>query len=221
MLNIISFSNSLLKRSLLEKKDQSASTNLVFLNNIETGVEEISQLLDRVIFYVSLEANEIKIQSDPIDLNLFCNDIVSQMQTMGSNKKQTINFINNNNCKIACFDKTRLESVLRELLSNAITYSPENSTINLKLSFQEQKTLFTIQDRGIGIPQKDLPRIFEPLFRGSNKGDVKGSGMGLAIVKKLVEIQGGNIDVSSEIGIGTTFMVTLPSSDSSVSKITN
>lgn len=209
-LNIIAFSNSLLKRNLLQQ-EAAAENNLTFTNNIQSGVEELSQLLDELIFYGRLEVKEVKCHPDLTDIDLFCNEIVSQMQAIAINKKQTINFINNYNRQKACVDKKLLQPALVNLLSNAIKYSPENSTINFKLNFQEQKIIFQIQDRGIGIPQSDLPRLFEPFYRGSNAGEAKGRGLGLAIVKNLVEIQNGTIDVVSEIGIGTTFTITMSS----------
>ena len=215
-LNIIAFSNSLLKRNILQQEAQFAEDNISFSNNIQSGVEELSQLLDELIFYGRLEVKEVKFKPDLIDINLFCNEIVSQMQAIAIDKKQTINFINNYNCPEACLDKKLLQPVLTNLLANAIKFSPENSTINFKLNSQEQKIIFQIQDRGMGIPENDLPRIFEPFFRGSNVGEAKGRGLGLAIVKNLVEIQDGTIEVATEIGMGTTFTITMSSSGQTV-----
>lgn len=209
-LNIIAFSNSLLKRNL-SQESQSAEDNISFSNNIQSGVEELSQLLDELIFYGRLEVKEVKFQPDLIDINLFCNDVVSQMQAIAIDRKQNINFINNCSCQQANLDKKLLQPVLVNLISNAIKYSPENSAIDFQLDLQEQKMIFQIKDRGIGIAQSDLPRLFELFYRGSNAGEVKGRGLGLAIVKNLVEIQGGAIEVESEIGIGTTFIVTMSS----------
>ena len=214
-LNIIAFSNSLLKRNLLQPETSSDNT-LSFTNNIQSGVEELSQLLDELIFYGRLEVKEVKSQPDLIDIDLFCCEIVSQMQAIAIDKKQTINYINNYNYSEACLDKKLLQPVLTNLFANAIKFSPENSTIDFKLNFQEQKIIFQIQDRGMGIPENDLPRIFEPFFRGSNVGEAKGRGLGLAIVKNLVEIQDGTIEVTTEIGIGTTFTITMSSSEQTV-----
>ena len=214
-LNIIAFSNSLLKRNLLQQ-EAAAENNLTFTNNIQLGVEELSQLLDEIIFYGRLEVKEVKSNPDLIDIDFFCYEIVSQMQAIAIDKKQTINFINNYNCPEACLDKKLLQPGLTNLLANAIKFSPENSTINFQLNSQEQKISFQIQDCGIGIPEKDLPRIYEPFFRGSNVGEAKGRGLGLAIVKNLVEIQDGTIEVESEIGIGTTFTITMSSSEQTV-----
>ena len=209
-LNVIAFSNSLLKRNLLQQESTSTDdNNISFSNNIQAGVEELSQLLDELIFYGRLEVKEVKYQPDFIDVDLFCHEIVSQMRASAIDKQQTINLINNYNYQKAYLDKKLLQPVLINLISNAIKYSPESSAIDLKLNSHEQKLIFQVKDRGIGIPKNELPRLFEPFFRGSNVSEIKGRGLGLAIVKNLVAIQGGAIEVMSEIGIGTTFTVTM------------
>lgn len=208
-LNVIAFSNSLLKRNILQQENQLAEENVTFSNNIQSGVEELSQLLDELIFYGRLEVKEVKFKPELIDLNLFCNEVVSQMSAIAIDKKQTINFINSCSGQQVRLDRQLLQPVLVNLISNAIKYSPENSAIDFKIDRQKQKIIFQIKDRGIGIPQSDLSRLFEPFFRGSNAGEAKGRGLGLAIVKNLVEIQGGAIEVESEIGVGTTFTFTM------------
>ena len=107
-------------------------------------------------------------------------------------------------------DEKLLRQILENLLSNAIKYSPSGSTIDLTISGLEQQAVFQIRDRGIGIPTEDQPRLFETFHRSTNVGTIAGTGLGLAIVKKCVDIHQGQIAVESEIGVGTTFTVTLP-----------
>lgn len=208
-LNIISFSNSLLKRHFLNTEKKQEQEYL--LNNIQAGVEEISKLLDELVFYGKLENQEIEFSPDLIDINLYCEQIVEQTRSSDLNQRRIINFKKNSNNEVVCLDKKLLKPMITNLLTNAIKHSSENSSIDLEISCQKQKTIFQIKDRGIGIEQGDLPKLFEPFFRGSNVGSIKGNGMGLAIVKNLVEIQRGSIDISSVVGIGTTVTVTLPS----------
>jgi signal transduction histidine kinase len=96
------------------------------------------------------------------------------------------------------------------LLSNAIKYSPEGSSIQFDLVCEDNTATFRIQDRGIGIPIEDQARLFEPFYRSSNVGTISGTGLGLAIAQRCVELQGGKVVVESEVGVGTTFTVTLP-----------
>jgi signal transduction histidine kinase len=103
-----------------------------------------------------------------------------------------------------------LWQILSNLLSNALKYSPHGSTIHFELFRQDEEVTFQIRDQGIGIPQEDQQRLFESFHRAKNVGTIPGTGLGLAIVKKAVDIQGGKITVNSEIGVGSTFTVSLP-----------
>jgi signal transduction histidine kinase len=103
-----------------------------------------------------------------------------------------------------------LQPILTNLLANAIKYSPEGSAINLIVTRTDEAVIFQIQDRGIGIPAGDREKLFESFYRGENVGNIPGSGLGLTIVAKLVELQNGSIEVDSKVGLGTTFTVSLP-----------
>ncbi|HHP7232172.1 MAG TPA: sensor histidine kinase [Xenococcaceae cyanobacterium] len=212
LLNVVSFSNSMLKRRLLQQKNQQETK--VFLNNIQAGVEEITQLLDELVFYGKLENGKIEFQPSLIEINLFCNDVVTQIRPLANSKQQTIDLVHCDNCQTVYSDQALLQPMLINLLSNAIKYSPENSTIILEFSCQDENLIFQIKDRGIGIPQSEIPKLFEAFFRGSNVSGIKGNGMGLAIVKNLVDLQGGKLDIVSEIGVGTNITVILPLIDS-------
>ncbi|HAA27834.1 MAG TPA: hypothetical protein DCE56_09440 [Cyanobacteria bacterium UBA8553] len=96
------------------------------------------------------------------------------------------------------------------MLSNAIKYSPEGGIIQFDLLCTDSEAIFSIQDSGIGIPKEDLEQLFESFNRASNVGMIPGTGIGLTIVKKCVELHAGKITVESELGVGTTFTVTLP-----------
>ncbi|MCA1991834.1 MAG: HAMP domain-containing histidine kinase, partial [Coleofasciculus sp. S288] len=84
------------------------------------------------------------------------------------------------------------------------------SRISLAIQCEDNQVIFQVRDWGMGIPQEDQPHLFEPFYRGENVGTIRGTGMGLAIVRKAVDLHGGTVSVESEIGIGTTFTVSLP-----------
>jgi PAS domain S-box-containing protein len=107
-------------------------------------------------------------------------------------------------------DEKLLRQILSNLLSNALKYSPADSTVQFNLSFLHNKAIFRIEDQGIGIPQEDLSRLFESFHRATNVGTIQGTGLGLAIVKQCVNLHGGEITVESEVNQGTTFTVRLP-----------
>jgi signal transduction histidine kinase len=104
-----------------------------------------------------------------------------------------------------------LRHILTNLLSNAIKYSPVETTIRFELDWQEEKAIFYVQDQGIGIPLEDQDLLFQSFYRAHNAENISGTGLGLAIVKNSIELHGGSISVSSDLGVGTTFTVVLPS----------
>src|SRR5919199_299328 len=112
--------------------------------------------------------------------------------------------------KLPCMDEKLLRQILENLLSNGIKYSPAGSTIEFTLRFANDRAIFEIRDRGIGIPAEEQHRLFETFHRATNVGTIPGTGLGLAIVKKCVDIHQGQIVVESKVGVGTTFTVTLP-----------
>jgi signal transduction histidine kinase len=80
----------------------------------------------------------------------------------------------------------------------------------LEVNCQQEEVIFSIRDRGIGIPNADQFKLFDSFYRGSNVGTISGTGLGLAIVKRAVDLHGGKIAFESEVGVGTTFIVSLP-----------
>ncbi|MFM2314544.1 MAG: hypothetical protein RLZZ04_3820 [Cyanobacteriota bacterium] len=99
---------------------------------------------------------------------------------------------------------------MANLLSNAIKYSPQGGEVQVSLKFFSGRVQLQISDRGIGIPKNYLTQLFEPFHRAQNVRRIPGTGLGLLIVKKFVELHQGQIELTSEIDVGTTVKVTLP-----------
>ena len=100
--------------------------------------------------------------------------------------------------------------ILTNLLSNALKYSQTSQTVTLKVQQQSQQIILSVSDHGIGIPEADRDRLFEAFHRGGNVDFIPGSGLGLTVVQKCVELHGGHIRIASEEGVGTTIRVSLP-----------
>jgi signal transduction histidine kinase len=101
-------------------------------------------------------------------------------------------------------------NVLSNLLSNAIKFSPENSKIQMKCQKDQSVFRFMVKDSGIGISAEDQQHLFERFFRAQNASNIQGTGLGLNIVSKYLELMGGKIQCESEINKGTTFLVEIP-----------
>jgi signal transduction histidine kinase len=199
-----------------------------YINHIQAAVNQLNQLLNDVLIIGKAEESKIKFNLVPLDLEKFCQDLVAEMQLSVGNK-HTISFINRFYCQklenspvspnsqsqadqaqLPYFDEKLLRQILTNLLSNAIKYSPQGGMINFDLFWEKEEVIFRIQDEGIGIPIADQEELFNSFHRGSNVGKIPGTGLGLAVVKHYVELLGGEIAFASKVGVGTTFIVTLP-----------
>jgi PAS domain S-box-containing protein len=107
-------------------------------------------------------------------------------------------------------DEKLMRHIFGNLLSNAVKYSPGGGEVRFEVACDQADLVFKVIDAGIGIPEADLPRLFESFHRGTNVGNIAGTGLGLAIVKRSVELHGGTIAVLSQLGSGTEFTVCLP-----------
>lgn len=110
----------------------------------------------------------------------------------------------------AMLDKKLLRLVVRNLVSNALKYSPQEMPVSVMLDIDGETLKLSVRDQGIGIPKRDQARLFDAFYRAANVGDVPGSGLGLMIVKQALDLHGGTIDFTSAEDKGTTFRVTLP-----------
>ncbi len=208
-LNIISFSADLLKRHIQQWTVEKQNS---YFSLIQLGIKQISDLLDEILLFGKAEGAKLESQPVEIELNQFCHDIAEQVQ-LANNNQVSINFVSQDNCITAYFDPKMLQHILTNLLSNAIKYSPDNTTVMLELCRRDENIIFKIKDTGIGIPVKDRQQIFEPFYRGKNINSIPGTGLGLSIVKTLVDLHEGVICLESEVGVGTTFTVILPTND--------
>src|SRR5947208_15380500 len=107
-------------------------------------------------------------------------------------------------------DPKLLFQVFSNLVSNAVKYSPSGGPIAISAGIESEQVVVAVEDHGIGIPAKDLDRLFERYYRGSNVSGIVGTGVGLYLVKMVVEVHGGEVAVESTEGKGSTFSVRLP-----------
>lgn len=176
---------------------------------IRSAIAQMTQLLEEVLLLGKTDAGGLRYQPDNLNLQKFCQDLVSTLQ-MHPNVKSTIRFEFHGDRSWVELDGNLLHHILINLLSNAAKYSPQGTDIFLAVTSASSQVSFTVQDQGIGIPPADQVRLFETFHRASNVGSIQGTGLGLAIAKKCVDLHGGQIQVESQVGIGTVITVTLP-----------
>jgi PAS domain S-box-containing protein len=182
---------------------------LNYLQLIQVNVRRINQLLHDLLLMKKVEAKELRLNPASIDLIEFCRELTEEVQ-QGAGFQHKLTFTSQGQCSGVHIDKKLLRQILTNLLLNAIKDSPEGSEVKLDVVCQERQAIFRIQDSGSGIPQADQELLFKTLPPESNVNVFAGSGLGLIIVKQCVDLQGGEISVESQEGVGTTLTVTLP-----------
>lgn len=181
-----------------------------YLKIIKEEGERLSTLLEELFNLAKLDQNEFTINKERINLSDFLSSIYQRILPAFNNKgiKLILECMDN---IYLILDPIRFEQVLMNLLDNALKYSKEHSTTYINAFNKDGNVHLSIRDEGIGIPKEDLPFIFNRLFRvdKSRSRATGGFGIGLAIVKELVEAHGGQIFIESEIGQGTCFTIIL------------
>jgi len=196
---------------LLEHYSESLSPaeKLNLLQTIQVSAKRMSEMIDDVLTLGRAESGVLKLNLGPTNLRELCGTVVSEFR-IAQGSQHVITLDDRFDRLEAYMDERLLRHILNNLLSNAVKYSPPGSEVTFSLARREEQAAIEIQDRGIGIPLEDQPRMFESFHRASNVENRPGTGLGLAIVKKAVELHGGEISLSSAVGSGTRFTVMLP-----------
>ncbi|QIR40680.1 PAS domain S-box protein [Tolypothrix sp. PCC 7910] len=182
---------------------------LIHIHRIQTSVHRMTEMLNDILFIGKAEAGILEYHPTSFDLVAYCHKLVAEVQ-LDHHNQHRISFHSQAEFIECYIDEKLLKHILSNLLTNAIIYSPDDRNVNFTLTCQNGRAIFEIQDQGIGIPETDLPHLFASFHRASNVGNIIGTGLGLAIVKKCVDIHQGEIFVTTQLGVGTTFTVTLP-----------
>ena len=178
------------------------------LEQILNAARAMNELLGEILLISRGESGLLRPAPAPVNLDELCEELVRTLnRACGGNHTIRRSLSGDANVVI---DERLAWHLLSNLLENALKYSPDGGDVDLAVLVDETRILFTIKDRGIGIPSQDLPFLFTSFRRGANVGQIKGSGLGLALVKHVVDAQHGAIEVHSTVGRGTEFVVALP-----------
>ncbi len=171
------------------------------------AVNNMKSMLEDFLSLGKLEEGKIEPHISQFDITQLVENIINEVQGL---KKAGQKIIYVHHGKLDIFsDQSILKNIVINLLSNAIKFSPENSTINLNSFVDDDKIQIAIKDEGIGISAHDLQHLFERFFRGKNALNIEGTGLGMAIVAKYLEMLNGTINCNSELNGGTEFIVML------------
>ena len=205
------FSSSDLLKSFSHKFSE--ERKLQHLNKIQTQVKNMTLLLEDVLFMGKVEAGKLTLNLTNFNLEVFCREIIDEISLVDRRKHKLL-FESRGDCSTVEMDCQLLRQILTNLVSNAFKYSPEGTIIQVNIICNNEQTIINIQDQGIGIPLCEQHHLFEIFHRASNVGNISGTGLGLAIVKQAVELHQGKISFESEVGVGTSFTVSMPTHQS-------
>lgn len=179
------------------------------LNYLNQEVVRFGRLLNNLNVLKEFESESIKLNFESVFLDEIIDDISKEFYVSAENKKVKLTYKAEPNEKyLITGDKDKLKQVFINLLSNAIKFTGENGTVYVNLSSTDKKFIVEIKDSGIGIKEEDLPFIFERLYRGDkSRHQIEGSGIGLTIVKNILQLHYATIDVKSEEGKGSIFII--------------
>jgi signal transduction histidine kinase len=202
-LGIISSSADLLERyyqrlNEAERREQ--------LHSIQQCAQRMAATMEDVLLSAKVEAGRLEFHPVPFDLRSLCHRVANEVESATGQR-----------CPIHCRmtginqpftgDESLLHHILSNLLSNAVKYSPDRAPVTLHLVLNQTGTSIRVSDRGVGIPASDQERLFNAFHRGRNVRHLPGTGLGLVIVKRCVELHGGKIEFTSTEAVGTTFTV--------------
>jgi len=174
--------------------------------------EEIKRKYNLSFEEVMSLLNKKYLNKASFDIGQLLEDIVSKLKMEAQRRKHEVTLEIDSDIPPFYGDRDRLEQVFTNIVTNAMKYTPDGGKIDVSCKVHLTDAIVTVKDNGIGIPKKDMPRLFERFYRVDKARSRKsgGTGLGLAIAKEIVEAHGGRINIVSEHGTGTTATIRMP-----------
>ncbi len=204
---ILGFSELLLQ-SGLDAKEQESSLRYIHRESLR-----LTSILDYMLSISRIEAGALSLRLHPLSLNELIQEVLSDFVTLYPGRRFKYADATSDEVRQVLADKDKLGQVLRNLIDNAVKYSPDEAAVEIfaRRDEQAQRVVVSIKDRGIGIPEDEMPRLFTRFHRvkSPETAAIQGSGLGLYIVRSLVELMEGTVWAESKAGAGSTFSFAL------------
>ena len=198
--------------TLLDDPKQPPGELLRILGVMEKHSDRLNALVDDVLSLARLEAAEPHLAITGIQLPDFLGAILRDWEKRFAAKKLRAELDVPSDLPLLHADEARLQEIIYNLLDNAVNYSKVGGSITVRAKAEDDRIRLSVTDQGVGIPMRDLPRIFERFYRAdkARSRELGGTGLGLSIVKHIAQLHGGSVEAESEFGVGTTISVILP-----------
>lgn len=183
---------------------------LKHINKIKSVIEYLTELIEGTLSVAKLDEGKFSFNSEEINIPLFLNDVIENFETKSNTSPAKKIKYNHLGVDKILNDKNGIKQILLNLISNALKFSNGSSEVNLFTETTPDYFIFKVKDGGIGISEKDQLHLFERFFRGENASNIQGTGLGLYIVARYIELLKGTIDVKSKLNEGSEFTVKIP-----------
>jgi two-component system, OmpR family, phosphate regulon sensor histidine kinase PhoR len=194
---------------LVDGEAQDEKTRTEFYDIILAEANRLGRLIDNILNISRIESGLVEIKKQPVSVMLLCKEALDVITPQAKAKNQRVEGYIEPSIYQTMADKDMLYQAVLNLLSNAVKYTPDGGSVTLRATADEASKKITVRviDTGVGIPAKDVPFVFDKFFRvEANKNVAKGTGLGLALVKNIIEtVHGGRIFLESEVGRGSCF----------------
>lgn len=196
--------------SLIDKYGKKGDTQKQqpHVSKIKSAINNLTDILNDFLSLSKLEEGKVESVAEEFNLEEFITSVAKELEPLAK-EGQTLLYEHNCNSSVS-LDKKLLKNILFNLISNAIKFSPEGEKIEITSLCDKSNIKISVKDKGIGISKDDQKHMFERFFRGHNAMNIQGTGLGLNIVAKYVELMGGSINFSSVENKGTTFVLIFP-----------
>jgi len=178
------------------------------IGRIKESIKHLNDMLEDLLSLGKLEEGLVEAKLQSFNCIEFMGDFIAEMKAIAKSGQQ-ITFVHSGGNDVVS-DRRLLRNILLNLVSNAIKFSPENSLIEISCVNKNEELAVSVKDSGIGISEEDKQHLFERFFRARNAQNIQGTGLGLHIVSKYLELLNGKINLQSEVDKGTTFTITIP-----------
>lgn len=196
---------------LLEDAESLGDDQLVLLDRLRTNSNYMLRLVESVLDFSAIQSGHVKLQLEETRLDDLARGVVETMRILADAKNVEMRYIASHELPSLQLDRIKISQALQNLVSNAIQYSSPGGVVEMRVHGREGGVEIDVEDHGPGIPDHELPDLFKPFTRLSTAtlSRQRSVGLGLAIVRRLVEAHGGTISVKTEVGKGSTFTVRL------------
>jgi PAS domain S-box-containing protein len=179
------------------------------LFKIKKEIKGMVTMLEDILIMGKSDVQKLEFNATELDLVVLVKNIISEYQLTQEIEREVIFQFSSNKIMLIA-DPKWINSIVINLFSNALKYSEPPSSISIEIRHAKNEVILSVTDKGIGISEKDQKSLFDPFHRGENVGDIQGTGLGLSVIEKAIDLHKGKIKVESKLNIGSTFIVSLP-----------